>query len=131
MDLHIKIIGWLLVIISLLHPFFPKYFEWKKECSSMSLINRQMFYIHSYFIALTLLLMGILCLTSAPDLLNTTLGKRISLGFGIFWVTRLVIQFVGYSSKLWWGKRFETGMHVLFSLFWIYFSIIFLSIYYG
>lgn len=129
--MHIKIIGWLLVTISLLHLFFPKYFEWKKECSSMSQINRQMFYIHSYFIALTLLLMGVLCLTSAAELINTSLGKRISLGFGIFWLIRLVVQFVGYSSKLWKGKRLETGMHILFSLFWIYFSTIFLSIYYG
>lgn len=131
MDIHIKIIGWILVVISLLHLFFPKYFEWKKECSSMSQINRQMFYIHSYFIALTLLLMGVLCLTSAADLVNTGLGKRISLGFGVFWFIRLVVQFVGYSSKLWRGKRFETGMHILFSLFWIYFSTIFLYIYYG
>jgi hypothetical protein len=130
MDLHIKIIGYLLVIISLLHLFFPKYFEWKKECSSMSQLNRQMFYIHSYFIALVLFLMGVLCLTSAFDLLNTNLGKKISLGFAIFWITRLVVQFVGYSSKLWKGKRFETGIHILFSLFWIYFSTIFLLIYY-
>ena len=131
MDIHIKIIGWLLVFISLLHLFFPKYFEWKKECSSMSLINRQMFYIHSYFIGLTLFLMGVLCLTSTADLINTSLGKRISLGFGVFWFIRLVIQFVGYSSKLWRGKRFETCMHILFSLFWIYLSTIFLSIYFG
>jgi hypothetical protein len=130
MDLHIKIIGFLLVIISLLHLFFPKYFGWKKECSSMSQINRQMFYIHSYFIALVLFLMGVLCLTSAFDLLNTDLGRRISLGFAVFWITRLVVQFVGYSSKLWKGKRFETGIHILFSLFWIYFSTVFLLIYF-
>lgn len=129
MDLHIKIIGWLLIIISLLHLFFPKYFEWKKECSSMSLINRQMFYVHSYFIGLALLLMGALCLTSASDLLNTDLGKRVSLGLGVFWFSRLVVQFFGFSSKLWRGKRFETSMHVLFSIFWIYFSTIFLVIY--
>jgi len=130
MDIHIRIIGWLLIIISWLHLFFPKYFEWKRECSSMSQINRQMFYVHSYFIALTLLLMGILCLTSASDLLNTTLGKRICLGLGVFWSVRLVVQFVGYSSKLWRGKRLETSIHILFSLFWIYLSTIFLTVYY-
>jgi hypothetical protein len=96
----------------------------------MSQINRQMFYIHSYFIALVLFLMGVLCLTSAFDLLNTDLGRRISLGFAVFWITRLVVQFVGYSSKLWKGKRFETGIHILFSLFWIYFSTVFLLIYF-
>ena len=131
MEIHITIIGCLLILISLLHLFFPRYFEWRKECSSMSQINRQMFYIHSYFIALMLLLMGVLCLTSAYDLLNTNLGKRISLGFAVFWFTRLVVQFLGYSSKLWRGKRFETGIHLLFSLLWIYFSTIFLSIYYS
>jgi hypothetical protein len=85
--------------------------------------------IHTLFIALGVFLMGLLCLTSSDDLLNTNLGKRISLGLGIFWTIRLFTQFFGYSSKLWKGKAFETGIHILFSLFWTYLSVIFLMIY--
>src|SRR4249919_3534080 len=108
MYLHLKIIGTLLILLALVHIVFPKYFNWQKELSSLSLINRQMITVHMFFIALTILLMGLLCLTSSNDLIETNLGKEISLGLGIFWTIRLIIQFFGYSSKLWKGKAFET-----------------------
>jgi hypothetical protein len=47
-----------------------------------------------------------------------------------FWAIRLFIQFFGYSTKLWKGKPFETSVHLLFSLFWAYLSLIFLAIYF-
>jgi hypothetical protein len=83
-------------------------------------------YIHSFFIAFAVLLIGVLCFTSAEELTNTALGKKISLGLGIFWTTRLFIQFFGYSPRLWKGKIFETSIHILFSFFWIYLSTIFI-----
>ena len=129
MELHLKIIGILLIILATIHVIFPKYFNWKEQLKSLSLINRQLMYVHSFFIAFAILLIGVLCLTSSNDLVRTTLGKQISLGLGIFWVTRLIIQFFGYSSKLWKGKVFETSIHIIFSIFWIYLSAIFIFIY--
>ena len=82
--------------------------------------------IHTFFIALVVFLMGLLCTTSTNELISTQLGKTISLGFGIFWMVRLFIQFFGYSSELWKGKKFETAVHILFSGLWIYLSVIFL-----
>jgi hypothetical protein len=126
MEIHFKIIGFLLVILALLHFIFPSYFKWKQELSALSLVNRQIMYVHSFFIALMVFLIGLLCITSAGELLNTGLGKRILLGLGIFWGARLIIQFVGYSSKLWKGKSFETTVHILISIFWIYLSGLFI-----
>lgn len=128
MHIHLKIIGTLLIILSLVHIVFPKYFKWKEELNSLSLINKQMTYFHTLFIAVTVLLMGVLCLTSPQDLIETDFGKKISLGLGIFWTLRLIIQFFGYSSKLWKGKIFETTVHIIFSLFWVYLSFVFLFI---
>jgi hypothetical protein len=130
MELHYKIIGLLLIVLSFVHAIFPKYFNWEKELSALSLVNLQMIYIHTLFIALVLLLMGILCLSSAEELIETTLGQKIALGFGIFWFVRLIVQFFGYSSKLWKGKTFETIVHIFFSLFWTYLSAIFLLTYF-
>ncbi len=87
--------------------------------------------VHTFFIALTVFLMGLLCLTSSGELIETSLGKKISLGLGIFWTVRLFIQFFGYSSDLWKGKTFETLMHILFSILWAYLSILFLTIYFN
>lgn len=84
-----------------------------------------MMYVHTFFIALTIFLMGVLCLTSSGEMLTTVLGRRVSLGFAVFWFARLVVQFFGYSSELWRGKRFETVMHVFFSMIWVYLTSVF------
>ena len=125
MELQIKIIGGLFILLAFLHIFFPKYFHWKQELGSLSLINREMMYVHTFFIAFGIFLMGLLCLTSSDALLNSTFGRRVSLGIGIFWAVRLYVQFFVFSTNLWRGKPFETMIHILFSLFWTYVSIIF------
>lgn len=84
--------------------------------------------VHTFFIALTVFLMGLLCITSADEIIETPLGKKIALGLGVFWGIRLVIQFFGYSSKLWKGKKFETTVHIVFSSLWLYLTIVFLKI---
>lgn len=125
MYIHLKIIGVLLVALSLVHAVFPGYFDWKKELSSLSLINRQIMMVHTFFIALTVLFIGLLCLTSSAELIDTGLGRRICLGLSLFWGTRLIIQFIGYSPKLWKGKVFETSVHIVFAFLWGYLTLIF------
>lgn len=130
MELHLKITGSLLILLALIHIIFPKYFNWKKELSSLSIINKQLMHVHTFFIALMVLLMGLLCLTSANELITTKLGHHISLGLGVFWTFRLLVQFFGFSSKIWKGKVFETTIHILSSLLWLYLSVLFFSVYY-
>jgi hypothetical protein len=129
MELHLKIIGTILILLGLLHYFFPGYFKWKQELGPLSIINRQMMYVHSFFIGFAILLVGLLCLTSSGELVNTALGKRICLGLGIFWAARLCVQLFVYSPKLWKGKSFETTIHILFSLLWTYLSVVFILAY--
>lgn len=126
MELHLNIVGVILILLSIIHIRFPKYFNWAKELGGMSLINRQMMYVHTFFVALVVFLMGILCLSSAHLVVSTELGQRICLGLGVFWLLRLVFQFFVYSRELWRGKRFESVMHIVFSLLWIYFTVVFL-----
>ena len=95
MELHLKIIGLILIILAMIHGVFPRHFNWQKDLLQLSLINRQMMYVHTLFIALTVLLMGVLCLALSKDLIETNLGKRICLGLAVFWTARLIIQFFG------------------------------------
>lgn len=130
MELQLQITGMLLIGLAFVHIIFPKYFNWEKELRSLSLINREMMRVHTLFIALTVFLMGLLCVTSPHDLTKPGLGKKIALGLAVFWTTRLFIQFFGYSSELWKGKAFETVTHIIFSLFWIYISVLFWILYF-
>ncbi|MFI8379277.1 hypothetical protein [Leeuwenhoekiella sp. NPDC079379] len=130
MQTQLQIIGFILIVLALVHIAFPKYFDWQNGLKSLSLINKQIFQVHTFFIAFTVFLMGLLCITSAEQLITTSLGKTISLGLGIFWSVRLLFQFFVYSPKLWKGKTFETSVHIVFTLLWIYLSTLFLFIYF-
>jgi hypothetical protein len=131
MDLHLKLIGIILIVLASIHIVFPKYFNWGEELKRLSLINKQMMHIHTFFIALVVLLMGIFCLGSSSELIETPLGKKICFGLSIFWFARLVVQFFGYSTILWRGKKKETFIHILFAIIWAYLSIVFFIIYLG
>lgn len=125
MDSHLKITGSLLIILGLIHSIFPRYFNWKEELKNVSLINKEIMYVHTFFIGLIVFLMGLLCLLASDDLLNTSLGHKILKGFSIFWGFRLIMQFFGYSSIIWKGKKFETTIHIVFALFWFYLTTLF------
>jgi hypothetical protein len=129
MQIHLNIIGVTLIILALGHSIFPRYFKWKEELKPLSLVNQEIMKVHTFFIALIVLLIGVLCLTTSNDLINTQLGKKVSLGLGVFWGFRLVFQFTGYSAELWKGKRMETIIHILASIFWTYLTVIFIGIY--
>jgi hypothetical protein len=131
MELHLKIVGWSFIALAFVHAIFPRYFNWSQELKSLSLINKQILQVHTFFIALTVGLMGLLCITSANELCTTILGKRVALGLCFFWCCRFVIQFVGYSSILWLGKLFETIVHIVLSIFWLYVTLVFGAAYWG
>ena len=125
MESLIKVAGILMIALALLHAVFPRYFKWKEELRSITLLTRQIHYIHTLFIALTVLLIGILSVSSASELLHTDLGRKVSLGIFIFWLCRLFVQFFGYSASHWKGKSMETAIHIAFSLLWVFLTTVF------
>jgi len=131
MELHLKTIGIVSIALSLIHLDFPKRFNWKAELKTLSLINRQLMEVHTFFIGLILFLSGLLCYFLADEIVGTHLGRQLSLGFFLFWGCRLYFQFFVYSPLLWKGKKFETTVHVLFSLLWTYFTTVFFLIFIG
>ncbi|MCD6068569.1 MAG: hypothetical protein K0S33_3395 [Bacteroidetes bacterium] len=125
MILHLKITGILLVGLGLFHLIFPKHFKWKEELKDISQLNRQMMYIHTLFIGLMVVLIGLLSFFCAEELAGTHLGSTVSFGIFIFWFVRLFVQFFGYSPALWKGKTFETIIHILFAFLWAYVSTVY------
>lgn len=120
-QLHIQIIGAALIVLGAAHAAFPRYFGWNQELKSLSLLARQVFLVHCFFIALLLVLLGIASLFYADALLQPTpLSRVILTGLVLFWACRLIVQFAAYDSAIWRGNRFFTTMHVVFSVFWTY-----------
>jgi hypothetical protein len=121
LHIHVQIVGALLLLLSVANLFFSRYFGWKKELASLSLLTRQVFQVHCFFIALVLMLLGVCSLFYTDTLLEPGPLSRVLLaGVVLFWLCRLVIQFFVYDAAIWRGNRFYTFMHVVFSVLWIY-----------
>lgn len=116
------------MLLAISHVFMPKYFNWKNDFKNLSLFNRQMVKTHTFFIALFVFGIGLISFMASSEIIQTNLGHKIAFGFGVFWTFRLFFQLFGYSPKLWKGKTFETIIHIIFTIFWIYASYVYLTI---
>ena len=121
--LHLRIVGLMLIGLAIMGLFLPRKFNWREEAQHLSLLNRQILYVHNAFIILLLLMFAGLALLCTHALLDPHPVARAVLG-GIagFWLLRLIIQWFVYDPSLWRGKTFETAMHFVFSGVWVYFS---------
>jgi len=121
LSMNLRIVGILLVLLGLSHTFFNRYFGWERELADVSLLTRQIFFVHSFFIALGVVLGGAGSFLCADALLRPGLLSRTLLaGMTVFWLCRLLAQFFAYDSRIWKGNRFRTFMHAVFSALWIY-----------
>ena len=124
LSMNLRIVGILLVLLGLSHTFFNRYFGWERELADVSLLTRQIFFVHSFFIALGVVLGGAGSFLCADALLRPGLLSRTLLaGMTVFWLCRLLAQFFAYDSRIWKGNRFRTFMHAVFSALWIYVTV--------
>jgi hypothetical protein len=132
MKLLLQIAGGIQILLAITHAFFPKRFQWKEELSRLSLLNRQIFMVHTSFICFMLMMMGALSLFASQSLLQPTNLSRLVLGgFASFWFLRLLFQWFVYDWRLWKGHAFNTFIHFLFTVMWGYlasaYAIVFVS----
>jgi hypothetical protein len=112
-----------LVVVNLV---VPARFHWREEMSRLSLVNRQIFQAHSVFLVLTLGLFSALLLTCGAALLEPTrLSRAVLFGLTVFWGLRMLMQWCFYSPLIWRGHRFNTVMHYVFSVVWVYVTAVF------
>jgi hypothetical protein len=122
---HLRLLGIVFIALAFVHGIFPRRFEWARELAPLSLINQQLMKVHTFFIAVVVFLIGVVCVVDADALVNTTLGHHVSVGLAIFWGLRLYAQHFMYSSSLWRGKSFETAVHMVFTVLWTWATAVF------
>jgi hypothetical protein len=118
---HLQVAGGALIALALLHAAFPRRFNWKEETARLSPLNRQIFLVHTFFIAVTLVFFGLVSFVIAASLSAPTgVSRAVLAGFAVFWALRLVTQLFVYDARLWRGDRFNTAVHLVFAAFWTY-----------
>jgi hypothetical protein len=121
LTIHLQVVGVLLMLLGLSHAFFNRFFGWDVELAGVSLLTRRVFFVHTFFVAMTVTMMGAFSAVYAGALVEPqTLSRAILAGMVVFWGSRLLAQFTAYESAIWRGNRFRTRMHVAFSILWIY-----------
>lgn len=93
LTLNLTVAGALLVALGALHIALPAVLGWQRQLAGASRLNREISYVHCFFIGLACVLWGLLPLTAASQLLQPGRVTRLVLiGAVAFWASRLIIQ---------------------------------------
>ena len=126
LEFHLRIAGALLLLLAAAHYFLPKELGWKEDLAKVTLLTRQIFYVHVGFIVLVLVLMGTLSLAFAEELATPSrLAKAVLAGLTLFWGLRFLTQHFIYDPGHWRGRRRETLAHLGASLLWTYLTAVY------
>lgn len=115
----LEIAGLLQLLLAAAHFVFAQKLGWREELQRVSLLTRQIFWVHTGFLMLVLSGFGLVSLVCTDELLTASRLSRIVLGgLAVFWGVRLYCQFFVYRPELWRGDEFKTRAHVGFALLW-------------
>jgi hypothetical protein len=123
----LRVAGVVMLLLVPLNLFdVPRRFDWRTDMASLTLLNRQIFWVHAWFLCLMLAMLGLLSLWLAkPLLVPTPLARALTGGLAVFWAVRLVLQWAYYSWHIWRGNRFYTIVHFVFTLLWLFLTVTF------
>ena len=122
----LRIVGAGLIVQSFAHIHLHKRLKWSEEAARMSPFNAAVFHVHTFFICVVLVMMGLPLLVDPALILERSRpGAWAAWFLCIFWGCRLVCQFVTYKREWWEGKKFESAMDTVFTGVWAALTIIF------
>jgi hypothetical protein len=122
----LRIAGGGLILLALLHIPIARHLHWREEMARLTPINASIFSVHSFFICVLLVMMGLPCVLDPMVFLEKSrAAKWLTWSFAGFWALRLYCQWFVYRAELWRGKRRETGFHWCFTLVWMALTVLF------
>lgn len=99
--------------IAALNLFLVRILKWHDDLNRAPLLLREVFWVHSWFISVTLLIFGVMTLRFAGEMNSLTMGRWLAMGIGAFWTLRMILQVTFYSSSHWRGKPGRTAIHII------------------
>ena len=96
----------------------PIVMGWRTQLARVDPLLRDIVYIHHVFIAVTVLLFGVISVCFARDLAapEHPLTRVLAGGIGFFWLLRLLLQWVGYDRAHWRGRPGRSVAQYLLSM---------------
>ncbi len=113
--------------VAALNVFLPRLMRWRADLERLPLLAREVFYVHAWFISLTLMIFGALTWRFAGEMASgaNPVTAWLAAGIAVFWGARTGIQVGYYSPSHWRGRRGRTVVHGLLlvvygGLSWLY-----------
>lgn len=106
------------LVLTLLNLRLDKLLHWGSELKNLSLLLREVFYVHKWFISITMAIFGVVTLKFAGEMSEGVIpmGRWLAVGIGLFWAIRTVIQWAYYSKSHWIGKAGPTAVHWILTI---------------
>jgi len=104
--------------IAALNLFLVPLLKWKADVARMPLLVREVFYVHAWFISVTLAIFAVLTLRFSEEMAlgGNVVARWLAVGIAFFWAIRTVLQVAYYSSSHWRGQPGRTAIHVVLLL---------------
>jgi hypothetical protein len=115
----LRLAGASLVLLAGLHIPIGRHLKWREDSTRLTPPNAAIFRVHSFFIGLVLVMMGLPCLIEPRVFLEPShAGSWLAWSFAAFWAIRLYFQWFVFPADLRRGKRLETILHWWFTVYW-------------
>jgi len=102
------------ISFGILHLFFWKIFDWKHDLPKLSFYNRATVQILNLRMIYVFLSVGAILILFRQSIMDTTLGNVILVGILLFWLGRLIEQFIFLKEKS--VKSISLAVAILFGL---------------
>lgn len=126
LPLLLRITGIGLILLAVIHVPISKRLKWKEQGALLTAENEMVFHVHTFFICVTLVMMGLPAFLAPEVFLEKSgMARWMSWSFCVFWVIRLYCQGFVYRAHLWRGRLLETRIHYLFIGLWLALALVF------
>ena len=104
--------------IALLNLNLVRMMGWREEVAGMSLLVREVFHVHAWFVSITLGIFAALTWRFAGEIAAgaAPIFRWVAMSIAFFWAVRTVLQVVYYSSSHWRGIASKTAVHFILLL---------------
>ncbi|GMV34313.1 MAG: hypothetical protein DCC59_12075 [Chloroflexi bacterium] len=85
--------------LAIFHVFFWRIFHWKKDLAALTRINRAVVQILNLCLTFLFIVMAYVSFVHASELISSPLGRTILASIALFWILRLILQFVFFGAR--------------------------------
>jgi hypothetical protein len=118
LQIILQIAAGMQISVAVLNLFLVRLLKFQPELDRVSLLLREVFHVHAWFISVTLFTFGLLTWRFAAEMADggVEVCRWLAGCIGLFWALRSVLQVAYYSASHWRGRLDRTVIHVVLLL---------------